>query len=429
MQVWKCFLTYLGFLPDILKILHALPPKRGPGEGWQGMCFSATIPPRMQQVFSHVLAKDHVSISTLDASEPPTLAKVPQYMVIIPDVSDTFKALLALLTLEIKATKGESKIIVFGTTANLVALYAKVFEGLLNLQVFELHSRLSQPARTKATDSFKTTSRGIMFASDVIGRGMDFPDVSLVLQVGVPLDSDAYTHRVGRTARAGKDGRAIIMMTKIEASFWFKDNRQFPIMQYSATTEVLRAMEELAPTVTNALKNTDPDAKRKAYSAYMGFMKGFGKKMKINLAGLVEMCNQFAVNGMLSGEVPTMEKKTIGKMGLKGVPGIRYAKPSPSEGVAGSRLGNENGGGRERDTDRRPLHGNNPVKRPKRQESPMGLPDFSAPDAESSHPESGGHNAYGGVRRANRRVVHGRGRGQGRGRGAIQTAPTNNFPI
>ena len=99
------------------------------------MCFSATIPPKMQQVLSHVLSQDHVSISTLDASEPPTLAKVPQYSVVIPSIVDTFTALYSLINEEIQATEGESKIIVFGTTANLVALYAQVFERQTNLKV------------------------------------------------------------------------------------------------------------------------------------------------------------------------------------------------------------------------------------------------------------------------------------------------------
>lgn len=120
----------------------------------------------MQEVFAHVLKKDHISISTLDASEPPTLAKVPQFSVLIPSVKDTFNAVSSLLMEEINATEGDPKIIVFGTTANLVALYAKVFKNQLKLPVYELHSRLSQPARTKTTDSFKVAKTGILFASD-----------------------------------------------------------------------------------------------------------------------------------------------------------------------------------------------------------------------------------------------------------------------
>ncbi len=158
------WLSCVGFLPDILKILEALPSKQS--AKWQGMCFSATIPPQMKQVFSHVLNPEHVKVSTIDASEPPTLEKVPQFSLVVPSVKDTFSALYLLLQEEIKSTLGQPKIIVFGTTAKIVALFAEVFQRQLGLEVFELHSRLSQSARTKTTDMFKTAKTGIMFASD-----------------------------------------------------------------------------------------------------------------------------------------------------------------------------------------------------------------------------------------------------------------------
>lgn len=313
-----------GFLPDILKVLRALPSKKD-GQ-WQGMCFSATLPPKIQQVLSNVLKKDHISISTIDVSEPPTLEKVPQYSVVIPEVEDTFPVLFSLIKEEINATKGDSKIIVFGTTANLVALYAQVFEAQTHLKVYELQSRLSQPARTKATDAFKAAKSGCMFATDVIGRGMDFPDVTLVLQVGLPVDADSYTHRVGRTARAGKDGRAVLLLTQAE-SFFLKVNHQFPINAYPASDKILNDATSRSQ-IFNVLQSVEPKSKQKAYSAYLGFMKVFLNKMQIDATKLVRMANVFAMEGMQCNEVPEMEKKTIAKMGLKGVPGIRFAAPS-----------------------------------------------------------------------------------------------------
>lgn len=76
--------------------------------------------------------------------------------------------------------------------------------------------------------------------------------------------------------------------------------------------------------MADILPSIDPKSKQKAYSAYLGFMKGFINKMQLSPADLVRLANDFAVKGMKSGEVPEMEKKTIGKMGLKGVPGIRF---------------------------------------------------------------------------------------------------------
>ena len=130
------------------------------------LCFSATMPPKMQEVLSHVLKKNYVSISTIDASEPPTLAKVPQFSIVIPKPEDTFAALFSIVKEETQLGKDEPKIIVFGTTANLVALYSKVFESQVDLKVYVMHSRMSQAARTKATEAFKAARNGIMFATD-----------------------------------------------------------------------------------------------------------------------------------------------------------------------------------------------------------------------------------------------------------------------
>ncbi|KAL8639287.1 MAG: hypothetical protein Q9228_003669 [Teloschistes exilis] len=311
-----------GFLPDVKRILSALPAK-AKGD-WQGMCFSATVPSKIKDVLSNVLKPGYTEISTLDESEPPTINGVPQFSIIIPHPEDVFSALLSLINIEAKATKANAKIIVFGTTANLVAMYADLYRLLLPFDIFELHSRLNQSQRTKTASAFKEATSSVMFATDVIGRGMDFPDVSLVIQAGLPANSDAYTHRVGRTARAGKSGRAVIILAEAE-SFYLKVNRQFPVEPYPDAVRILgdRASVE---SVEQALNKIDEKSKTKAYQAYLGFMKTFENKMRINSTQLVKMANQFAVQGMRCAEPPGLEKKVIGKMGLKGVPGLRIAQ-------------------------------------------------------------------------------------------------------
>ena len=106
------------------------------------MCFSATVPPKVKEVLSHVLAKEYTSISTVDASEPPTLEKVPQFSIIIPHAQDIFTTLLALISRETEVSKEDPKIIVFGVTANMVALYADLYRELIPLKVFELRMSL-----------------------------------------------------------------------------------------------------------------------------------------------------------------------------------------------------------------------------------------------------------------------------------------------
>ncbi|KAJ5195403.1 ATP-dependent RNA helicase [Penicillium cinerascens] len=310
-----------GFIADVKRILQLIPPK---STGWQGMCFSATVPPKVKDVVSVVLKSGYSNISTIDKNEAPTHERVPQYHVLIPSVAETFTTLASLLNMEIKKC---SKIIVFGVTANMVALLANVFsEGLTPLKVFEIHSRLNQSRRTKTTEMFKEASAGIMFASDVIGRGMDFPNVDLVIQVGLPSNGEQYVHRVGRTARAGNDGRAIILLTEAE-SFFMKVNRHLPIKPHPQTDAINAAAPLCADAVTMAMYSIDEETKQRAYSSFIGFFAGSGllKPLRLDKTGLVQMANKMAMEGMGCPEPPPMDKKVIGKMGLKGVPGFNYA--------------------------------------------------------------------------------------------------------
>ncbi|KAJ5591620.1 ATP-dependent RNA helicase mitochondrial [Penicillium hispanicum] len=317
-----------GFIADVKRILQLIPPK---STGWQGMCFSATLPPKVRDVVSVVLRPGYSSISTIEKNEVPTHERVPQYHVLIPSVAETFTTLASLLNIEIQ---NSSKIIVFGITANMVALFARVFsQGLTPLKVFEIHSRLNQNARTRTTAQFKEADAGILFASDVIGRGMDFPNVDLVVQVGLPSNGEQYVHRVGRTARAGNDGRAIILLTQAE-SFFLRNNRHLPIQPHPQTDAVNAGAPVCAEPVNQAMYNTEEETKQRAYSSFIGFFAGSGllKPLRLDKPGLVQLANELAIKGMACPEPPPMDKKVIGKMGLKGVPGFNYANANDSAG-------------------------------------------------------------------------------------------------
>lgn len=348
-----------GFLLDIKKILKQLPPK---STGWQGMCFSATIPDKVKAVVSCVLNRGYLHLSTIDKSEPPTVAKVPQFSVIVPGVKNVFNALYSLIKLEQAQSPNDFKTIVFGTTANGVALLAALFTNLMpELKVYQLQSRLSQNVRTRTTDAFKAAASGLMFASDVIGRGMDFPNVGLVIQLGLPASGEQYVHRVGRTARAGNEGRAVIVLTENE-SYFVRVNRQLPITPYP--TDVMSNLASAAPAVSKAFNDVDELAKSKAYSAFLGFNKTFMKNLCLDTSSLVRTANDYAY-AMGCPEPPMIDTKIIGKMGLKGVQGLRvgrverdtpprgggrFEKPAGNANANANTSGNgrSNGGGRGR---------------------------------------------------------------------------------
>lgn len=239
--------------------------------------------------------------------------------------ADTFRALYSLLQYEcIK----ESKIIVFGVTANMVALYAAAFVDQTPVKVYQLHSRLNQNIRTRTTEEFKATASGILFASDVVGRGMDFPNVDLIIQVGLPTNAEQYVHRVGRTARAGNEGRAIILLSEAE-SFFLRQNRNLPIEPHPQSSDILNDSAVCSEKMEQVMASVDESVKTKAYSSYMGFLAGSGlcKALGLDKAGIVQVANSLALDGMGCPEVPALEKMVVGKMGLKGIPGLQYAPP------------------------------------------------------------------------------------------------------
>jgi ATP-dependent RNA helicase MSS116 len=307
-----------GFAPDIHKVLRRLPSKQQQ-PGWQGMCFSATLPEKVNDVVKCVLYPGFTSLSTIDTNETPTVDRVPQYSVIVPSMTQMFTTLQALIETEYEQDPEDFKAIVFGTTANGVALLYELYQkSLPKFRMFQLQSRMAQNARTRTTDEFKETSNGILFASDVVGRGMDFPNVGLVIQLGLPSAAEQYIHRVGRTARAGKDGRAVTLLYQNEA-FFVHTNRSLPIKPYP--TDLSAKAAQCQPIIDRAFTQVDEEAKAKAYQAFLGYNKTFAKKLQLSLGNLVAVANEYS-RTMGCPEPPLIEKKTIGKMGLKGVPGL-----------------------------------------------------------------------------------------------------------
>ncbi|AET38714.1 RNA-dependent ATPase RRP3 Ecym_3217 [Eremothecium cymbalariae DBVPG len=109
---------------------------------------------------------------------------------------------------------GKSTIVFTRTKAN-----AERISGLCNLLEFSataLHGDLNQNQRTGALDLFKAGRRSILVATDVAARGLDIPSVDIVINYDIPVDSKSYIHRVGRTARAGRSGKSISLVSQYD---------------------------------------------------------------------------------------------------------------------------------------------------------------------------------------------------------------------
>jgi ATP-dependent RNA helicase MSS116 len=133
-------------------------------------------------------------------------------------------------------TEPQFKIIAFFVSARGTQFHSELFNAM-GIPVLEIHSRKSQPHRTRTSEQFRSAASAIMFSSDVSARGVDYPDVTLVIQVGVPADKSQYDmnvalglirvthprpfcryiHRLGRTARTGKAGQGLLLLTPPES--------------------------------------------------------------------------------------------------------------------------------------------------------------------------------------------------------------------
>lgn len=109
--------------------------------------------------------------------------------------------------------------LVFTSTCHAASKLAAMLT-ILGFSSIPLHGQLPQTKRLGALNKFKSSSRKILVATDVASRGLDIPAVDLVINFDVPANGKDYIHRVGRTARAGKSGRAVTMVTQYDIELY-----------------------------------------------------------------------------------------------------------------------------------------------------------------------------------------------------------------
>ena len=334
----------MGFRPDIERILRLLLPSKGTR---QTLLFSATIPDQVNEIANIALRPNWNYVDTVGEDSEQTHMHVQQQLMITSQ-DKLIHNLFCILDRETSAATsttpaggggappgngggggkrgGGYKIIVFFTTARLTGFMSELFNSVSNdtgYTVLEIHSRKAQTARERASDQFRKASNAVMFSSDVSARGMDYPDVTFVLQIGL-TDRSQYIHRLGRTARAGKDGKGGLLLTDYE-EYHMKHNElhdmplelmPVPIPSPKVTNTTLRAIRNVS--IDKGLRNSA----EQAYRAWLGYYNGQLKKVRWDKKKLVEQANLWASEIGLT-EQPSIEKKTVGKMGLKGVPGLK----------------------------------------------------------------------------------------------------------
>ena len=183
----------MGFIHDLRKIAQVLPSER------QTMLFSATMPKQMNELAQSYLRRP----IRVEVSPPGKAAdKVTQ------EVHFIAKAEKAGLLIEMLDKHREERALVFGRTKHGSE---KLMKSLVKAgyAAGSIHGNKSQGQRDRAIAAFKSGEIKVLVATDVAARGLDIPDVKHVYNYDLPNVPDNYVHRIGRTARAGKDGAAI----------------------------------------------------------------------------------------------------------------------------------------------------------------------------------------------------------------------------
>lgn len=202
-------LLELEFGPVLDKILQVIPRDR------KTMLFSATLTSKIDKLqrasLNHpVKVAVNTKYSTVDTLE--------QTLMVVPDgFKNTY--LIHIMNENI----GKSMIVFTRTCAHCqrVSLLAR----LLGFEAIPLHGQLSQQQRLGSLNKFKSGDKNILVATDVAARGLDIPSVDIVINYDIPTDSKAYIHRVGRTARAGRTGKAVSLVTQYDLDLFLKIER------------------------------------------------------------------------------------------------------------------------------------------------------------------------------------------------------------
>ncbi|XP_066279182.1 ATP-dependent RNA helicase DDX18-like isoform X3 [Branchiostoma lanceolatum] len=196
----------VGFEEELKQIVRLLPKRR------QTMLFSATQTRKIEDLARVSLKKEPLYVGVDDNKDQATVEGLEQGYVVCPSE----KRFLLLFTFLKKNRK--KKIMVFFSSCMSVKYHYELL-NYIDLPVMAIHGRQKQTKRTTTFFQFCNSDTGTMLCTDVAARGLDIPAVDWIVQFDPPDDPKEYIHRVGRTARAGGRGHALLILRPEELGF------------------------------------------------------------------------------------------------------------------------------------------------------------------------------------------------------------------
>ena len=333
-----------GFAPEVQAIQELLPDPFKVDR--QTVMFSATVPKEVMQMVKRTMKPDFKFVKTVRDDEVPTHFSVPQKTVFLRGYENALPSILELAKNYQARQQADPnlrpfKAIVYFNSTSEVNLAAEAFNNLKSepgnsrsdsplgrMKLLEIHARLSQGQRTNSASTFRKTSEAILFSSDVTARGMDFPDVTHVLQVGVPRDRETYIHRLGRTARANKTGEGWVFLHDGENDYYSDRLGDLPLHEDSqslptAMADMSKGTENLSPATAltisqmkSAMAEVSPITRENTYRSQLGtLLQSFASKRHA-----IRILNSLAIHGYGLPEPPAVSPNIARNLGIAKIP-------------------------------------------------------------------------------------------------------------
>jgi ATP-dependent RNA helicase MSS116 len=357
----------MGFKDDLDTIVSYLPPKHQR----RTFLFSATVSKDIQRIANSAMRPKHAFIDCVPENESNVHEHIPQYHTVVPSASLQIPHIIKLLAQDQLLHPEGGKAIIFLPTTRFTILFSNLLASLrrhlpwgARTEVFEIHSKKDQKQRDAASQGFRHTKGGyqVLVTSDVSARGVDYPGVTRVIQVGIPSTRDIYVHRVGRTGRAGKAGRGDIVLLPWEVGYINQHLHDLPLKDapidefnrelagltahYDANNEVLPQSEpaptarhlhnnkfsrppgRIQPPVTdrlaglendltrNVLPGLDESAVGETFASLLGYYAAKAPDLRITKAVVLKGLQEWAMEAGGMSREPYVSDQFLQKMGF-----------------------------------------------------------------------------------------------------------------
>lgn len=361
----------VGFAPAIQEIQSYMPDTKIRDR--QTLMFSATMPKSVVNLVRQTLKPDFKFIRAVDPDEAPTHTRIPQKIVYMKGLENLMPSIVEIATNAINAWKADPdnhapfKAIIFMPALNDVHLCKTVLENLRDpnaggrgmfgahplapCRIFEMSSKLTQQQRTMNSESFRRAESAILVSSDVTARGMDFPNVSHVIQTHMPQSEDQYIHRIGRTGRAGKSGEGWLLLQEDDRRAWQREyghelkltednSLHTASLDMSQGASLPAGVAKIMGLVEGGIRATPFGMKADAYRSAFGVINQ--SPTPRTKQAVVDMINNLSRWGWGMEKPPGVSSSTMAKLGFTRCEGLNFDERP--ERPRGPPMGRQQGG-------------------------------------------------------------------------------------